>query len=130
MAGEYVCENCSLKILYDTDHLEDQDGNIVWLSYLHCANCGTTYKMLSSSEECHSLSGHPGPYCIDQGNDKLMGLSDAEWIHMIESKEEIALDSIKCLHCGKEGHVTSAVEGNTCPKCKAKKLRSRHFYMT
>jgi len=129
MAQEYICNSCLLKVASGSDHLEDENGHLAWLTYLSCKSCGTVHRILSAPEGEYMVDAQKRPFILkDKAENRLMNYDEWEILDRVKGSAP-GLDQIQCNYCKKTGEIINAPD-TSCPNCKKNTLELEVFYMT
>jgi len=119
---QYKCTNCNLEFELGSDHLEDQNGNIAWLSYAYCEICGTNLRIFSSENE----------YTVQSLQSALFqeNKDEQDWKEIFSSREQPKLKELQCQSCNNLGSIRMDIANNICPLCHKESIPLESFIMT
>ena len=122
MAGQYKCSNCALVFDLGSDHLEDPNGDIAWLSYVYCEICGTNLRIFCTENE-YTVEFLRSP-TFQNEKDELV------WKELFSSQKKPDLKKIQCQNCNKTGTIREDLANSICPICHMEFIELEYFEMT
>ena len=122
MAGKYKCGNCGLSFLLGSDHLEDPHGDIAWLNYVYCSQCGTNLRILCANTG-YTVQSLKSPGFQSEENEQA-------WIELFFSGERPDLRETQCKNCKGNGTIREDLVNDICPHCHMDSIELEYFEMT